>query len=281
MSRAGSQLRASSRRAAAQPKWPRRSGAVAPHGVQGVGQAEEEGAGAAQEGEPEEGAEDGVVAVFQQGFHGSLGDAGFVQHRGVPGDDPAHPAAGFRQIAGGQGGGDGLGVFPQAAGADGEVEQGDLAGEGQGGRGQVETGPGQGHPGGHGQQPGEEPEQVAGQAGAARGGPAAGPVQAAFEPAGQMAETDQGMPAPGFPQQPVHGHGQAGGDGQGQGRGEKVGRGRRKAHDCSACWRRTVAARLSSGRCSPHWSKYINSSRGSRGSQPALSSSGLSLKWLT
>ena len=57
--------------------------AVAPHGVQRVGQPEEQGAGAAEQGEPEQGAEDGVVAVFEHRFHAGLGNARFVEGRGV------------------------------------------------------------------------------------------------------------------------------------------------------------------------------------------------------
>ena len=41
-------------------------GLVTPHGVQRIRQAEEQGAGAAKQDEPEQGTENGVVPVFQR-----------------------------------------------------------------------------------------------------------------------------------------------------------------------------------------------------------------------
>ena len=46
-------------------------------------------------------------------------------------------------------------------------------------------------------------------------------------------------------------------------------------------FRRAVNGESVPGSVAPHCSKYTSSSTGRRGSQPAFSSSGLSLKWLT
>ena len=97
--------------------------AVAPHGVQRVGEAEHQCARAAQERKPEQRAEDRVVAVFEHGFDGGLGDAGFVELAGIAGDDPRQALARAGQIARDERRGHCAGVFGQAAAADRKIQQ--------------------------------------------------------------------------------------------------------------------------------------------------------------
>ena len=96
--------------------------AIAPHGVQGIGQAVEDDAGCAGHQVPEEGGEDGIVAVFQHGFDGCLGDALSVQVCGVAADDRSHRLPCLGQVPATQGCPDAVGMLAQAAPADGEVE---------------------------------------------------------------------------------------------------------------------------------------------------------------
>ncbi len=103
-------------------------GTVAPHGVQGVGQPIEEDAGCPRHQKPEEGTEDGVVAVFQHGFDRRLGNGRFIQVGGVATDQVAHRLAGLGQVATGQGIAHPAGVFSQAAPADGEIEHQEVQG---------------------------------------------------------------------------------------------------------------------------------------------------------
>ena len=70
---------------------------VAGDRIQRVGQSKEQDTGAAGQCEPEEGAEDGVVAVFQYGFDAGLGDPCFVQAGCVARDNPADALPGLVQ----------------------------------------------------------------------------------------------------------------------------------------------------------------------------------------
>ena len=72
-------------------------GTVAPHCIQRVGETEEQGAGAAEQGEPEQCAEDGIVAVFEDGFDAGLGDAGLVKLRCFTGNNPADALTRFEK----------------------------------------------------------------------------------------------------------------------------------------------------------------------------------------
>ncbi len=170
-------------------------GTVAPHRIQGVGEAEEQGARPAQQGEPEQGAEDGIVAVFQHRFHAGLGDAGGIELGGVARDHPADALACLFEVAAGQGAGDGLGMFAQALRAEGEVKQADVQQQPSGWRQGVVQPVGSADPGQHGKAPGED----------AQADPAL--VEAALERPGQIAKADQRMPALRLTQQAVDEHG--------------------------------------------------------------------------
>ena len=97
--------------------------AVAPHGVERVGEAEHQCARAAQQGKPEQRAEDRVVAVFEHRLDGGLGDAGFVELCGVPRHDPRQALARAGQIARCQWRAHCPGVLGQATAADREIQQ--------------------------------------------------------------------------------------------------------------------------------------------------------------
>ena len=150
-------------------------GAVAPHCIQRVGKTEEQGAGAAEQGEPEQRAEDGIVAVFEHRFNAGLGDTGLIELRCFTGNNPADALPCFFQPAFAQGLGDGFGVLGQALRAEGKIEQHDI--DDKGGEGaQHECKPGGGQYGNH-------PAENAGQPRSA--------VQPFFNDGDQVAEADQ------------------------------------------------------------------------------------------
>lgn len=97
--------------------------AVAPHGIQRVGEAEHQRPRPAQQGKPEQRAEDRVVAVFEHRLDGGLGDAGFVELGGVPRHDPRQALAGAGQITRRQRRAHRSGVLGEAAAAQRKVKQ--------------------------------------------------------------------------------------------------------------------------------------------------------------
>ncbi len=191
-------------------------GPVAPHGIQGVGQAIDQNTGRSCHQKPEEGAKEGVIAVLQYGFDRRLGDGRLVEVGRVATDQIAHCLAGPRQVTLGQGIAYPTGMFRQAAPADGEIEEQDVPDgapgppvdeEGNQGQGQDERHQGQGTP----------PDGIA--------------PETVFQGLRQPTEAYQGVQVARLPQPGI----------QGQGRGQEQGIGKadheRGADRVSQAWR--------------------------------------------
>ncbi len=96
--------------------------AIAPHGVQGVGQSIQYSATASQQGKPEQRSVNTVIAVFQHGLDGGAGAAGRVQLRAVAADHHAGVMARLFQVVGTECVAHTFGVLAQAPAADTQVQ---------------------------------------------------------------------------------------------------------------------------------------------------------------
>ncbi len=130
--------------------------AVTPHGVERVGEAKAERAGAARDREPEERAEDRVVAVFQRRFDGGARQRGFVGIGGFARDDPRRQQARLAEVALRERARDRFDVIVQAARAEREPQQRDVHGARARKRQHGDEPPGDQHRRQHGQRPREQ-----------------------------------------------------------------------------------------------------------------------------
>lgn len=179
---------------------------MSPERIERVGQPKEERAGAAGDEEPEERAEDRVVAVFKRRFDGGLGHAGCIEMRGLARHDHRHCRARGGKIAGGKGRGDGQRMLGEASSAEGEGEQREIEERmGSPGRQQNRRR--------DEEQPGEKPPQPVADRMAGRA-----PSQQPFGRLGQPPEAGERMEALGLAEQPVDEHGGK----SKQGRREKI-----------------------------------------------------------
>jgi len=170
--------------------------AVAPHGIECVAQAVQHHARRTGHGEPEQRGEHRIAAVLQHRLGGGTGHGAFVQFAGFAADHVADALACLLQVTGLEGAGHRLGVFIEAAQADGGVE-GDDAHQG--------ADPGQlgQPPGGQGQrQHGDHPGADAMAAPATATG-----VEALLEALGPVAEGHQRVPAPWLAKDGIQHHG--------------------------------------------------------------------------
>lgn len=103
--------------------------AVAPHGIERVREPEQQRARAAEHAEPEQRAEDGIIAVLEHRFGACTGDSGSVQLRRVAADDAGELRASADEIAGFQRCGDRLGMLGQTARPEREPQQHDVEAE--------------------------------------------------------------------------------------------------------------------------------------------------------